>query len=164
MTKAVGLANASMLAPLLGVTDTLPKALSFLALSTLIVTFYGLTMRALRSRLSTPLRLGASLTVAATLVSCAQLLLQAFALPMYQQLGIYLALISVQCVVLEHQGFFEASQRKAQLRLVGLFAALMIILGLLRATVATQLMPAGFILLGLLLAGLQAWAHFSQSR
>ena len=42
MTRAVGLANASMLAPLLGVTDTLPKALSFLALSALIVTLYGL--------------------------------------------------------------------------------------------------------------------------
>ncbi|WP_288077246.1 Rnf-Nqr domain containing protein [Pseudomonas sp.] len=164
MTRAVGLANAALLAPLLGVTDTLPKALSFLALSALTVTLYGLVMRAVRSRLSASLRLGASLMVAATLVSCVQLLLQAFALPLYQQLGIYLALISVQCVVLEHRGFFEAGQRKAQLRLVGLFAALMLVMGLLRASAATTLMPAGFILLGLLLAGLQAWAHFSQSR
>ena len=164
MTRAVGLANAAMLAPLLVVTDTLPKALSFLALSALTVTLYGLVMRAVRSRLSASLRLGASLMVAATLVSCVQLLLQAFALPLYQQLGIYLALISVQCVVLEHHGFFEAGQRKAQLRLVGLFAALMLVMGLLRASAATTLMPAGFILLGLLLAGLQAWAHFSQSR
>ena len=118
MTRAVGLANAAMLAPLLVVTDTLPKALSFLALSALTVTLYGLVMRAVRSRLSASLRLGASLMVAATLVSCVQLLLQAFALPLYQQLGIYLALISVQCVVLEHHGFFEAGQCKAQLRLV----------------------------------------------
>ncbi len=164
MTRAVGLANTLMLAPLLGVTDTLPKALSFLVLTALIVTLYGLAMCALRARLSATLRLSASLMVAATLVSSVQLLLQAFALPLYQQLGFYLALISVQCIVLEHNGFFNPGQRTSHLQLFGLFAALMILLGLLRANAVTTLMPAGFILLGLLLAGFQARAHFSQSR
>ena len=51
MTRAVGLANAALLAPLLGVTDTLPKALSFLALSALTVTLYGLVMRAVGDRM-----------------------------------------------------------------------------------------------------------------
>lgn len=164
MTKAFGLANTLMLTPLIGVSDTLPKALSFLGLSVLVVTLYGLVMAGVRSRLSAPLRLIASLMLAATLVSVVQLLLQAFALTTYQQLGLYLAMISVQCVVLEHGGFFAAGQHKARLRLFGLFAALLILLGLLRAGTATTFMPAGFILLGLLLAGFQAWTHYSKLR
>ena len=77
------------------------------------------------------------------------------------QRGVYLGLISAQCVVLEYSGFFNAGQGKAQLRL---FGALLMIMGLLRATTVTTLMPAGFILLGLLLAGFQAWSHYSKSR
>ena len=104
------------------------------------------------------------LILAATLISCVQVLLQAFALPLHQQLGIYLALICVQCVLLEHSGFFDPGQNKARLQLFGLFGALLIILGLLRPITGTTLMPVGFILLGLLLAGFQAWTHYSKLR
>lgn len=167
MNKTQGLANSLMLAPLIGVSDTLPKALSFWGLCVLIVTLYGVAMHSLRGRLGPRLRLCASLLLAATLVSCAQLLLQAFALALYQQLGTYLALISLQCVLLEHAGGFDAGQRQANLRLFGLFGGLLLALGLLRGLPGggsfTTLAPAGFILLGLLLAGRQAWAHRSTS-
>ena len=165
MTKA--LARSLMLAPLIGVSDTLPKALGFWVLSVLIVALYGLGMHTLRNRLGERMQLMASLLIAATLVSCVQLLLQAFALPLYQQLGIYLALISVQCVLLEFSGFFEADQGKARVQLFGLFGVLLITLGILRGLIGsgsvTGLVPVGFILLGLLLAGRQAWSHFSKS-
>ena len=49
-------------------------------------------------------------------------------------------------------------------KLFGLFGALLIILGLLRPITGTTLMPVGFILLGLLLAGFQAWTHYSKLR
>ncbi|MGC6372853.1 Rnf-Nqr domain containing protein [Pseudomonas sp. K2I15] len=164
MTKT--LARSLMLAPLIGVSDTLPKALSFWVLSVLIVTLYGLGMHGLRNRLGERMQLMASLLITATLVSCVQLLLQAFALPLYQQLGVYLALISVQCVLLEHSGFFEAGQSKARVQLFGLFGVLLVTLGVLRGLIGsgsiTALAPTGFILLGLLLAGRQAWAHFSK--
>lgn len=165
MTKA--LARSLMLAPLIGVSDTLPKALGFWVLSVLIVALYGLGMHTLRNRLGERMQLMASLLIAATLVSWVQLLLQAFALPLYQQLGIYLALISVQCVLLEFSGFFEAGQGKARVQLFGLFGVLLVTLGILRGLIGsgsvTALAPVGFILLGLLLAGRQAWAHFSKS-
>lgn len=164
MTKRADLANTLMLAPLLGVSDALPKALTFLGLSLVVITLYGLSMQKLRPRLSAPLRLIASLMLAATWVSGAQLLLQAHALAMYQQLGIYLALISVQCVVMEYSGFFDTGQSKTRIRLFGLFAVLTILLGLLRTSAITTSVPAGFILLGLLLAGFQAWNQCSTSR
>lgn len=160
------LAHSLMLAPLIGVSDSLPKALSFWVLSVLIVTLYGLGMHGLRNRLGERMQLIASMLIAATLVSCVQRLLQAFALPLYQQLGIYLALISVQCVLLEHLGFFEAGQGKARVQLFGLFGVLLTTLGVIRGLIGsgsvTALAPVGFILLGLLLAGRQAWAHFSK--
>jgi electron transport complex protein RnfE len=166
VTKSFGLANSLMLAPLIGVTDTLPKALGFWGLSVLVVMLYGLSMGAARNLLGDRMRLIASLALAATLVSCAQLILQAVALPLYQQLGVYLALISVQCVVLEYSSFFEGGEAKARLQLFGLFGALLVALGLLRQLLGggsfTTLAPGGFILLGLVLAGRQAWAHFSK--
>ncbi|QHF43465.1 hypothetical protein PspS35_06525 [Pseudomonas sp. S35] len=164
MNKPFSLSNSLMLAPLIGVTDTLPKALSFFGLCALIGVLYGFVMQGVRQRPNTQSRLSASIVLAATLVSCTQVLLQAFALPVYQQLGVYLALISVQCVVLEHSGFFDAGQGKARLQLFGLFGALLIILGLLRTILGTTLVPAGFILLGLLLAGFQAWNLYSKPR
>jgi len=164
MSKTVGLAHALMLVPLLGVTDTLANALSFLGLYALIVALYAVAMGAVRTRLGAPARWVASLMLAASLVSSAQVLLQAFALPVYLQLSACVALISVQCIVLEYSGFFTAGQRTAQWRLFGLFGVLMVSMGLLRASTVTTLMPAGFILLGLLLAGYQAWAHYSKPR
>ncbi|WP_411389967.1 Rnf-Nqr domain containing protein [Pseudomonas sp. MPB23] len=164
MSKPSGLATSLMLVPLLGVTDTLPKALSFLGLSTLIVALYAGVMHLVRARLGAPMRLVASLMLAATLVASAQVLLTAFALSLCLQLGAYLALISVQCVVLEYSGFFDAGQQKARLQVFGLFGALMLIMGLLRDVTDITLMPAGFILLGLLLAGCQAWTHYLKSR
>ncbi|WP_321358399.1 Rnf-Nqr domain containing protein [Pseudomonas extremaustralis] len=164
MRKPSGLVTSLMLAPLLGVTDTLPKALSFLGLSTLIVALYAGAMHVVRARLSPPMRLIASLMLAATLVASAQVLLTAFALSLYLQLGGYLALISVQCVVLEYSGFFDASQHQGRLQLFGLFGASMLILGLLRDVTDITLVPAGFILLGLLLAGCQAWTQYLKSR
>nr|WP_285229491.1 Rnf-Nqr domain containing protein [Pseudomonas fluorescens] len=167
VTKSPGLAGSLMLAPLVGVSDTLPKALGFWALSVLIVTLYGVGMWGVRNLLGERMRLIASLLLAATLVSCAQLILQAFALTLYQQLGVYLALISVQCVLLEHSGGFDAGQGKTRLQLFGLFGLLLITLGLVRGLIGsgtlTTLAPGGFILLGLLLAGRQAWVHFSKS-
>jgi len=166
VTKSPGLAGSLMLAPLIGVSDTLPKALSFWALSVLIVTLYGVGMYSVRNLLAERLRLITSLLLAATLVSCIQLILQAFALHLYQQLGIYLALISLQCVLLEHAGGFEAGQGKTRLQLFGLFGLLLMTLGSVRGLIGsgtiTTLAPGGFILLGLLLAGRQAWVHFSK--
>lgn len=166
MTKSGGLAGSLMLAPLIGVSDTLPKALSFWVLAVLIVTMYGLSMGLVRNSLNGRLQLIASSLLAATWVSCVQLALQAFALSLSRDLGIYLALISVQCVLLESTGFFQTDQVKARLQLFGIFGLLLAALGLLRPLLGgssfATLAPGGFILLGLLLAGWQAWAQHSK--
>lgn len=192
MNKSSTLQNALMLTPLIGASDSLVKALGLALVFLCVSSLFGLGMNALRPRLAGQGRLGASILLSATLTSCASLAAQAWAFELQQQLALYLGLIAVQCVVLEHQDFF---QRPVRLRFAGLFCLLLIILGALReafgsGTIGNHLQwllgmndvdwpgwvltsggglhlltlaPGGFILLGLLLAARQAWAAASIS-
>lgn len=162
MSKSATLRNSLMLAPLIGATDAWLTALGLWLMFFVVINVYDVSMAALRSRLIPSTRLLASVLLAATLTSCAELATQAGSLQWHQHMGIYAGLIAVQCVVLEHNGFFQES-RLDRLRLCGLFGALMVGLGLLRELVGNgglhlaTLVPGGFILLGLLIATWQAW-------
>ncbi|PQP01388.1 MULTISPECIES: Rnf-Nqr domain containing protein [Pseudomonas] len=189
MNKSSTLRNSLMLTPLIGATDSLVTALGVWLMFVLVLSAYGLGMGALRSRLIPATQLLACLLVAATLTSCAELAMQAWSLQWHQHLGFYTGLIALQCVVLEHNGFFQSTGRD-RLRLCGLFGALMIGLGLLREFIGNgtlgshlswlagaqpdwqgwvltadgglrlaTLAPGGFILLGLLIAARQAWTR-----
>ena len=162
MNKSATLRNSLMLAPLIGATDAWLTALGLWLMFFVVINVYDVSMAALRSRLIPSTRLLASVLLAATLTSCAELAAQVLSLQWHQHAGIYAGLIAVQCVVLEHNGFFQES-RLDRLRLCGVFGALMVGLGLLRELIgngglhlATRV-PGGFILLGLLLAAWQAW-------
>jgi electron transport complex protein RnfE len=132
MNNAATLSNSLMLAPLIGATDTLVNAVGLWLMSLLIIALYGVTMKALRTWLNPGLRLAAAAVTSATLVGCADLALQVWALELRQSLGIYLGLIALQCVLLELNGFFEHRPIPNGLRLLGLFGALLITLGTLR--------------------------------
>jgi len=174
-----------MLAPLAGVCDSLVKALGLMLATLLIVTTYGLCMQVVRPRISPGIRLIASVALSATVTSCVALALQAWSFELHQQLGIYLTLIALQCLLLEHTGFFE---RPVSLGLAGLFGVLLLVMGCLREVLGNgslgshlpwlagmadtrwhgwifaadgglrlmTLAPGGFILLGLLIAAKQA--------
>jgi electron transport complex protein RnfE len=131
MNKSSTLQNSLMLTPLIGITDSLVTALGLWLMFALVLSAYSVGMGALRSRLMPPTHLLASLLLAATLTSCAELAIQAWSLQWHQHLGFYTGLIALQCVVLEHSGFFQGTWRD-RLRLCGLFGALMVSLGLLR--------------------------------
>ncbi len=131
MNKSSMLQNALILPPLIGATDSLAKALGLSLLSLLVVGAFGLKMSVLRPRIIPSMQLTASIVLAATLTSLALLALQAWALELYQHLGLYAGLIALQCVVLERNGFFTRSMVD-RVRLTGLSVGLMITLGLLR--------------------------------
>jgi electron transport complex protein RnfE len=137
MTNTSTLRNSLMLAPLIGVSDTLVKAVGLWLMSILIIAIYGMTMKAIRSWLNPSLSLAANIVLAVTIVSCAGLALQVWALELHKSLGIYLGLIALQCVLLELDGFFEQRLMADRLRLLGLFGALLIALGTLREVLGT---------------------------
>lgn len=162
MNKSANLQNSLMLAPLIGATDSLVTALGVWLMFIVVISAFGASMAALRSRLIPAARLLAGVLLAATLTGCAELAAQVWSLQWHQHSGFYAALIALQCVVLEHTGFFQSAWRE-RLRLCVLFGALMVGLGLLRELLGdaglrlATLAPGGFILLGLLIAAWQAW-------
>ncbi|MGF6204258.1 Rnf-Nqr domain containing protein [Pseudomonas frederiksbergensis] len=185
MNKA-SVQNSLMLAPLIGVTGSLMTALGLWLMFVVVIAVYDVGMGPLRARLVPWARLPAGVLLAATLTSCAELAGQAWSLQWQQHQGLYAGLIALQCVVLDNNGFFQSPWRD-RLRLCGLFGALMASLGLLREFIGhgtvgahlswltggvdwpgivltadgglrlATLAPGGFILLGLLIAGWQAW-------
>jgi electron transport complex protein RnfE len=131
MSKSPTLLNSLMLAPLIGVTTSLTTALGLWLMFMVVINSFGLIMNTLRSRLLPATHLLASVLLAATLTSCAELGAQAWSLQWHQQLGIYSGLIALQCIALDNNGFFQRNLRD-RMRLCGLFGGLMSGLGLLR--------------------------------
>lgn len=179
MSRPTNLSNALLLALLLGTSATLAGALGMLLLSSVVTTAYAVCIAPLRARLSDSGLLLASLLLAATLTSCANILGQRWALQWHQALGFYSGLIALQCVVLEYNGFFRQA-RTERLKFFGLSSGLLLTLAVLRELLGQghlgrglserwqglvlfneglhlfTLVPGAFILLGLLLAARQA--------
>ncbi|RON46723.1 Rnf-Nqr domain containing protein [Pseudomonas frederiksbergensis] len=184
----VTLQNSLMLTPLIGATGSLMSALGLFLMFALVIAIHDAVMSPLRTRLAPWARLPASVLLAATLTSCAELAGQSWSLQWQQHLGLYAGLIALQCVVLDSNGFYHSPWRD-RLRLCGLFGVLMVSLGLLRELIGNgtlgahlswliggvdwpgliltadgglrlaTLAPGGFILLGLLIAAKQAWSR-----
>lgn len=155
--------TAVSLAPLLGATQTLVNASAIAALSVLIIALHQLLMRPLQHWFTARHRMFASVLLAAALVTCLELSLRAWALPLYQALSPYPALIAVQCLVFEYAQGENRSWRNTTRLLVG-FAVLCLTLGMCRELLAgwtglrlAALLPGAFFLMGLLLA-LYNWA------
>ena len=168
MNKSSTLQNSLMLTPLIGATDAWANALGLWLMFVVVTSVYGLVMGVLRPRLVPSTRVLACVVLAATLTACAELGAQVWSLQWHQRAGIYAGLIALQCVVLEHNGFFQES-RLDRLRLCGWFGALMLGLGLMRGFIVDSglhlatLAPGGFILLGLLIAARQACLRSTSS-
>ncbi|MDY7561611.1 Rnf-Nqr domain containing protein [Pseudomonas sp. 10B1] len=168
------------LTPILGVTDSLTRAVGLLTVLWVVAGAHAVLMQPIRRLLTPAAELLASALLAALLVSCIELAIQARALALYQGLGIYLPLVSIYCVLSNHS--HKAMDLRRSCTLVARFCALMLTLALLRellgnGTLFSQaqwlfgnraahweirvapggahlalLTPGGFILLGLLLA------------
>jgi Na+-translocating ferredoxin:NAD+ oxidoreductase subunit E len=179
MKPAPGLAHCMMLPLLLGSSGSLAGAIGVLLTFSVVVGLYGLCMGAVRPRLTETGRLLASVLLAATLSSCADVLAQRWFLSWQQAFGLYASLIALQCVVLEYNGFWRQTLTERG-KLCVLFGALLLLLGILREVAGSgsvgrspsetwqgillfseglpliSLIPGAFILLALLLAARQA--------
>ncbi len=162
MTKPLLFGSSLLLVALLGASDTLANAAAFWVLWMLVVALYGWSCGWMRNQLSGHWRLTANVLWASLWASCAYLLAQALFFGPSETLSAYLALIGIQCVLLEYDGLFAADQRKARLQLFAVSTGLLVAITLSRFLLGSSianLAPAGFILLGLLLAGWQAWTQ-----
>lgn len=88
------------LSPLLAVTTTLVNALGLGLVTLTVLLGSSVTCSLLRRQLNGALHLPMLLLIIAAWVTCAELLVRAYAYPLAQALGIFLPLIASNCVVL----------------------------------------------------------------
>jgi electron transport complex protein RnfE len=146
------------LAPVLGATRTLTQA-AVIGTSMLVLTVLHQALLCLvRSRLGGALYTLASLLLLAALVSCLQMALRAWALPLALALGYFPALICLQCLVTDHLLVDKDRWRQLCLQMTGLMG-LCLSLGVIRQWLTeglgiplASLAPGALILLGMLLA------------
>lgn len=125
------------LCPLLAVTSTATNALGLGLATTLVLTCTNSAISASRRWVPADIRIPIYVMIIAAVVSCVQMLINAYAYGLYQSLGIFIPLIVTNCIVV---GRAEAVASKSSVALsaldgcfIGLGAtSVMVVLGSLR--------------------------------
>lgn len=147
-----GLVQLLGLCPLLGTSSSMVNALG-LGLATLFVLVCSsVSVSLIRSTLSETVRLPAFLLIIATLTTCIELLMQAWRFELYQVLGIFVPLITTNCVILGRAQIFASQNNLARSAfdalMMGLgFALVLLIIGTLRELLGHGTLLAGMELL-----------------
>jgi electron transport complex protein RnfE len=125
------------LCPLLAVSASVVNALG-LAIATLVVMVgASTTVSLIRHQVPSAVRLPAFVMIIAAFVTCAELLMAAYAYPLYQVLGIFIPLIVTNCAILGRAEAFASRQPVLPAAIDGLmmglgFGAVLVVLGALR--------------------------------
>nr|WP_298375761.1 electron transport complex subunit E [uncultured Halomonas sp.] len=140
------------LCPLLAVTSTVVNALG-LGLATLLVMIgSNVSVSLIRNHVPANVRLPAFVMIIAAFVTCAELLMQAYAFKLYQILGIFIPLIVTNCAILGRADGFAAKNPVLPAATDGLmmglgFAAVLVVLGAVRELFGQGTLFAGMELL-----------------
>ena len=86
--------------PTLAQTGSVIAALSMGIAATVVLLCSNVVISALRNVIPDTVRIPCYIVVIAAFVTLVQMLLQAFLAPVYEMLGVYLALIVVNCIIL----------------------------------------------------------------
>ncbi|MCR9104934.1 MAG: electron transport complex subunit E [Gammaproteobacteria bacterium] len=140
------------LCPLLAVTGSVVNSIG-LGLATIVVLMCSNTaVSIIRNIVSDAVRLPAFVMIIAAAVTCIELLMQAFAYELYQILGIFLPLITTNCVILGRADGFAARNRVMPALYDGFimgigFALVLVLLGAMRELLGTGALFANMDLL-----------------
>lgn len=140
------------LCPLLAVSGSVVNALG-LAIATLLVMVGASTAISLiRHQVPNAVRLPAFVMVIAAFVTCAELVMAAYAYPLYQVLGIFIPLIVTNCAILGRADAFASRQPVLPAAIDGLmmglgFGAVLVLLGALRELLGQGTLFSGMALL-----------------
>ena len=130
------------LCPLLAVTGSVVNAIGLGLATTLVLVTSNTCVSLIRNIVSEAVRLPAFVMIIASAVTCIELLMQAFAYELYQILGIFLPLITTNCVILGRADGFARKNSLAPALYDGLimglgFALVLVLLGALRELAGT---------------------------
>lgn len=88
------------LCPTLGVTTTMENGLGMGAATTFVLVCSNLLVSLLRGIIPAKIRIACFIIIIATFVTVVELVMQAYAYPLFKTLGIFIPLIVVNCIVL----------------------------------------------------------------
>ncbi|PAU72593.1 electron transport complex subunit E [Vreelandella alkaliphila] len=125
------------LCPLLAVSGSVVNALGLAFATLLVMVCASTTISLIRHQVPSAVRLPAFVMVIAAFVTCAELLMAAFAYSLYQVLGIFIPLIVTNCAILGRADAFASRQPVITAAIDGFmmglgFGAVLILLGALR--------------------------------
>lgn len=140
------------LCPLLAVTGSVVNAIGLGLATTLVLVCSNTSVSLIRNIVSDAVRLPAFVMIIAAAVTCIELLMQAFAYELYQILGIFLPLITTNCVILGRADGFAARNTLGPSIYDGFimgvgFSAILVLLGGLRELTGTGALFANMDLL-----------------
>lgn len=96
------------LCPVLAVTKSAENGLGMGAAVIFVLTLSNLIISLVRHIIPKKVRIACFIAISASLVVAVELLMQAYAYPLYQQLGIFVPLIVVNCIILARAEAFAA--------------------------------------------------------
>ena len=128
------------LCPLLAVTNTVVNAIGLGLATLMVVTGSNMAVSLIRHRVTDSMRLPAFVMIIAALVTCTELIMQAYAYRLYQILGIFIPLIVTNCAILGRAEAFASRNALPKATLDGLmtglgFLAVLVLLGGMRELV-----------------------------
>ena len=140
------------LCPLLAVTGSVVNAIGLGLATTLVLVCSNTAVSLSRNIVSDAVRLPAFVMIIAAAVTCIELLMQAYAYELYQILGIFLPLITTNCVILGRADGFASKNSLAPAIYDGLimgvgFAVVLVLLGAMRELAGTGALFANMDLL-----------------
>ena len=92
--------------PTLATTTSVISAFSMGVVATLVLVMSNVAISALRKIIPNTVRIPCYIVIIASFVTAMQMLLQAYLPPVYEMLGVYLALIVVNCIILGRAEMF----------------------------------------------------------
>ncbi len=140
------------LCPLLAVTSTVVNALGLGLATLMVITGSNLAVSLIRNFVTDSVRLPAFVMIIASLVTSAEMLMQAFTYQLYQILGIFIPLIVTNCAILGRADAFASKNKPLPAVLDGFmmgcgFLVVLVILGAMRELVGQGTLFSGMDLL-----------------
>ena len=129
--------------PTLAVTGSVTSALSMGLAATVVLICSNIAISSLRKVIPNSVRVPCYIVIIAAFVTAVQMLLQAFLPPIYEMLGVYLALIVVNCVILGRAEMFARKNTVVDSALDGLGMGLGFILALFLMSFIREVFGAG---------------------
>lgn len=140
------------LCPLLGTSNSAVNALGLALASALVLICSNTAVSLVRGVVNTAVRLPAFVMIIAALTTCIELLMQAYTYELYQILGIFIPLITTNCVILGRADAFAAKNDPLRAAYDGLamglgFGVVLVMIGALRELFGTGALFANMQLL-----------------